>query len=258
MSSQSRNREESKKGLGNALGLPFLKGASRKTDSSTGHSVADSENGKKSKRKKLRLIRGLLTGESRRERRAKKEAELAALLAAGRTPPPSVSLADDEQETIYGVDVENQSTIRPPAVPKQMLPDMEQEIEADDFDEPSIMTDDNSLQDRALQVILLLMDPKTRRFELLQLEFDSNKAIVRDVLNQIHDSVTEEALRSQTYKGICDSTGQELYYSTRLCDVCTGSDVLIALPDDVDASDCARLARPILHDKNVIEMVGLG
>jgi hypothetical protein len=46
-----------------------------------------------------------------------------------------------------------------------------------------------------LKVVLLLMDPETRRFELLQLEFDSLKAFVSDVLAQIPISVTEDALR---------------------------------------------------------------
>jgi hypothetical protein len=253
------SKEDNKKGIANALGLPFLKNLSRKTDAGSVPSVPNT--GRKVKTKKLRRIRGLLTGESRRERKAKKEAELAAAVAAGKTPPVTQNpLEDDEQDTIYGVDVENQSAIGPlPAVSHQLLPDAEQDIhdiDEGEGDEPSFMTDDdNSMNQLALQVILLLMDPKTRRFELLQLEFDSNKAVVRDVLSQVPHSVTEEALRNQSYSGVCDRTGQELYYSTRLCDVCSGSDVLIALPAAVDARECARLAKPILQDKNVIEMV---
>jgi hypothetical protein len=258
-STPALTKEESKKGIKNALGLPFLKNLSRRTDAA---SVSSNSNaGRKRKPKKLRRIRGLLTGESRRERKAKKEAENAAAIAAGETPPVIQDPPEeDEQDTVYGVDVENQTAIGPlPSVPDSLLPDAEHEIndiEDEEGDEPSFMTDDdNSMNQLALQVILLLMDPKTRRFELLQLEFDSNKAVVRDVLAQVPHSVTEEALRNQSYSGICDRTGQELYYSTRLCDVCSGSDVLIALPSAVDASECARLAKPILQDKNVIDMV---
>ena len=164
------SKEDNRKGIANALDLPFLKNLSRKTDAG---SVPSSPNaGRKVKTKKLRLIRGLLTGESRRERKAKKEAEHAAAVAAGKTPPVTQNpLEDDEQDTIYGVDVENQSAIRPlPAVPHQLLPDAEQDIhdiDEGEGDEPSFMTDDdNSMNQLALQVILLLMDPKTRRFEL--------------------------------------------------------------------------------------------
>lgn len=198
--------------------------------------------GTKTKGKKLKRIRGFLTGESRRERRAKKEAARQAAIAAGKTPVATEP--DDEDETIYGVDVDNTSLLGDKA--KKALPALGSEGGA---------LETMRSVSHALQVILLLMDPKTRRFELLQLEFDSNKAVVRDVLSQVPHSVTEEALRQQNYTGVCDRTGQELYNSTRLADVCSGSDILIALPSSVDARECARLAKPILQDRNVIEMV---
>lgn len=200
-------------------------------------------------KKKFKRIRGFLTGESRRERKAKKEAARQAAIAAGKTPVATEP--DDEDETIYGVDVDNSSIVDNKSLSKKaMLPP------ATNDGAPALegMAPLRSVS-HALQVILLLMDPKTRRFELLQLEFDSNKAVVRDVLSQVPHSVTEEALRQQNYTGVCDRTGQELYNSTRLADVCSGSDILIALPSSVDARECARLAKPILQDRNVIEMV---
>jgi hypothetical protein len=115
--------------------------------------------------------------------------------------------------------------------------------------------DEITFETAALQVILLLMDPGTRRFELLQLEFDSNHAIVKDVLTEVPLSVTEEVLRKQNYSGVCDRTGQELYVSTRLSEACGPADILIAIPENVPAMECARLAKPILQDKNVVEMV---
>ena len=53
------------------------------------------------------------------------------------------------------------------------------------------------------------MDPQTRRFELLQLEFDTNKASVADILQQIPISATEESLRTQTFDCVCDTDGKE-------------------------------------------------
>jgi hypothetical protein len=106
-----------------------------------------------------------------------------------------------------------------------------------------------------LKVVLLLMDPTTRRFELLQLEFDSFKALVSDVLAQIPVSVTEEVLRKQTYTGICGADGNEMDAFTLLSKFCKGNEVLVAIPTNVAASECARLAKPILGDDKVIAMV---
>mmetsp|Transcript_5445 Transcript_5445/g.8945 ORF Transcript_5445/g.8945 Transcript_5445/m.8945 type:complete len:471 (-) Transcript_5445:330-1742(-) len=223
-----------------SLGLPSFR--KKKTSSGSVASAPAASGTKTSGTKKLKRIRGLLTGVSRRERKAKKEAEREAAIAAGNTPVATSEV--DEDETVYGVDVENSSIANTVEEKKSLLGGA-----VSDEEEKSVSTS------QALQVILLLMDPKTRRFELLQLEFDSNKAVVRDVLSQVPHSVTEEALRQQNYTGVCDRTGQELYYSTRLADVCNGSDILIALPSTVEARECARLARPILQDRNVIEML---
>merc|ERR1740124_1850738 len=103
------------------------------------------------------------------------------------------------------------------------------------------------------QVILLLMDPVTRVFELIQLEFKL-KAVVIDVLKKVPKFVTEVTLAEIRYSGLCDCKGKELYSSTRLSDVCTGLEVLIALPENFNAKECIELARPILTDENVIEM----
>ena len=99
------------------------------------------------------------------------------------------------------------------------------------------------------------MDPKTRRFELLQLEFDSMKALVSDVLAQIPVSVTEDVLRKQTYTGICGADGVEMSSYKLLSKFCKGNEVLVAIPTNVPASECARLARPILGDDKVVAMV---
>ena len=43
------------------------------------------------------------------------------------------------------------------------------------------------------------MDPHTRRFELLQLEFDSHTATVSDITDQIAISATEPSLQGQQF-----------------------------------------------------------
>lgn len=106
-----------------------------------------------------------------------------------------------------------------------------------------------------LKVVLLLMDPETRRFELLQLEFDSYKALVSDVLAQIPISVTEDTLRKQYYIAIANQYGTEMVPSKLLASFCKGNEVLVAIPSNVSTAECIRLARPILSDENVVAMV---
>ena len=53
-----------------------------------------------------------------------------------------------------------------------------------------------------LQLVLLLLYPKARRFELLELEFDSDKARVSDILARIPVSATEPLIRQQKYDGV--------------------------------------------------------
>lgn len=79
--------------------------------------------------------------------------------------------------------------------------------------------------------------------------------VVSDVLAQIPVSVTEETLRQQTYTGIAARDGQEMLPSKLLATFCKGNEVLVAVPDGVPAKECVRLARPILSDDKVIQMV---
>jgi len=109
----------------------------------------------------------------------------------------------------------------------------------------------------SLQLVLLLMDPSTRRFELLQLEFDSVRARVVDILAQIPLSVTEEAIKKQEYEGVINETGKSMDPSARLVDFCKEKQVLVALPAGLPVKECARLARPILADTQVLKMVGI-
>lgn len=220
---------------------------------STKASASKPDQKKKKKKGRIRRLSGFITGESRRERKARKAAERA---AAGKPPK-----ADDEEESVYGIDVDDMSVASELPTGAKAAPGT-----------PSILgagaqkTDD--IADReltflspkvtpALQVILLLMDPETRRFELLQLEFDSNKALVSDVIAQIPLSVTEEQLRLQEYRGVCDRSGMEMIKTMRLSEFCKTNEVILAIPSSMSASDCARLARPILADEGVILMVRL-
>jgi hypothetical protein len=135
----------------------------------------------------------------------------------------------DEAETVYDVDVEDRSIMTRQTVE-----------EAKPF---------------LLKIVLLLMDPVTRRFELLQLEFDSLNATVNDILVQIPVSVTEEALRKQKYVAICGPDAKEKSSTDMLSNFCVGNGVLVAIPDGLQSRECVRLATPILSDTKVTQMV---
>jgi hypothetical protein len=175
-------------------------------------------------------------------------------VGGGRNKKPA-ALANDEQ-SLYGVDVDDRSVMtRQTNQPQQGGGGILSTASGSPAGGISPSGGRQLPQLYILKVVLLLMDPETRRFELLQLEFDSLKAFVSDVLAQIPISVTEDALRLQTYTGIVGSESQEMAPSKLLATFCKGSEVLVAVPDGVPPRECVRLARPILSDVKVVTMV---
>lgn len=204
------------------------------------------------KTKSFKRIRGLLSGESRRERKERRSKEKAATTApattsssAGGTAPPE----SDDVATIYNVDVDERSVVTSVSSP------VKAEEAKSSGDQAAPGSPDAGKKPYLLKVVLLLMDPDTRRFELLQLEFDSLKALVSDVLAQIPISVTEESLRLKSYTGITSRDGNEWSPEKLLANFCKGNDILVAVPTGVPAKECARLARPILSDDKVVSML---
>lgn len=108
-----------------------------------------------------------------------------------------------------------------------------------------------------IHVILLLMDPKTRRFELLQLEFDSNTAKVDDVFSQIAISATEPTLRTQKYESLCNLVGEELKSGLELAEYIDTAGIVIAVPatSEEDSQSIAKMATPILSNPKVHTML---
>jgi hypothetical protein len=146
------------------------------------------------------------------------------------------------------------------------------------------------LSTQPLILVLILMDPQTRRFELLKLEFESpDRTTIQDVVSQIPYAASDEILRNQTYVGIGDLTGQELYRSTRLVDLTKATKsnnkksapvvgeeaiirkfdnnddddvddsklnlLLLGLPSGMDPYECAQSTLPIIQDEQVQQMV---
>lgn len=202
----------------------------------------------KKKKSKLKSLRGFVTGKSRRQKRKEKGN---ALKADGKVPDQALP-PDDDMETVYGAQFDERSVASSVAssVGNGSPPQRKSPVSP----LPSLMGDETTATD-SIQVVLLLMDPGTRRFELLQLEFDSSKALVSDVLLQVPLSATEPVLQNQTYVGVCNRFGTEMIQRLRLAEFCTSNEVVLAIPEGLSPKDCAKLARPILGDPKVVAML---
>ena len=199
---------------------------------------ANARNMYQASKKKRFSIKGLLGGETKKERKARQQSQAKGGNGAGEI--------NAEADTVYQVDVDERT-----------MSIMSEQSKVTSNAEKAAAGFLSGAQKKTymLKVVLLLMDPETRRFELLQLEFDSDKALVSDVLTQIPVAVTEQVLKKQSYVGISGAAGTEMKASVLLSEFCEGNDVLVAVPEGVAAQECARLARPILNDDKVINMV---
>ena len=212
------------------------------------------------KTKGFKRIRGFLSGESRKERkeRRSKAKELQKSKTSNKNDPKRGAEVADDASTIYNVDVDERSVLTSGSSSKlggaASAASAPPSTKAADATKKSASSSSKA-KPYMLRVVMLLMDPTSRRFELLQLEFDSLKALVSDVLAQIPVSVTEESLRKQVYTGICGKDGKEMAPTKLLADFCKGNDVLVAVPEGMPAKDCARLAKPIICDDKVVQMV---
>lgn len=177
----------------------------------------------------MKRLKGFITGKSRRERKAKQQS-----MTSQNNEP-------DDSSTLYGADLDASVAGDGRSVSSMSY---SQAAKQPVFADP-------------IQVILLIMDPATRRFELLQLEFDSALSKVSDIFKQIPEAATEEVLQKTTYKAIITPKGEELNSDSSLSEIATGATVVIAVPESSDESleKCAAMAVPILTNSKVHKMV---
>jgi hypothetical protein len=111
-----------------------------------------------------------------------------------------------------------------------------------------------------LEIVLVLVDPQSLRFELLQLEFETPQlSKVSECLEQVKDIVTESALKSLEFHSVLDRNGNSFPAKVGLGKALTcrrrGKDILVGISKGISADEAGRLARPILGDTKVMEMV---
>ena len=160
-----------------------------------------------------------------------------------------------DDESVVGVALERDIPNSPATAPTSSYIPPRKESKSGGSTNGAVSAAGESTAAKPIQVVLLLMDPSSRRFELLQLEFDSNKAMVSDVIRQIQSSATETTLRDMNYVGVCDQLGVEMIASMKLSKFCKGNDIVMAIPRGLNGKETAKLAGPILGDPKVADMV---
>lgn len=182
----------------------------------------------------MKRLKGFITGQSRREKKRAKDA----------AKTGSKSEYPDDASTLYGADL-----------------DASVAGDAKSVSSASIATAaaKQPVYSDPVQIILLIMDPASRRFELLHLEFDSANSKVSDIFAQIPDSATEEVLQKATYRAVITPKGEELKSDSNLSEVAERVAVVIAVPESNEESleKCASMAIPILTNPKVHKMVSV-
>ena len=212
------------------------------TTVTTNGAVIAANPARKRKRLKLKRFKGFITGKTRKQKAEAKRA------AKARAPADSSSSSDSDS---------------PRKLPEGVPAEDDPTVFGADFDNQSVASsvagsvEDNNVD--AINIVLLLMDPQTRRFELLQLEFDAQIAKVEDIFSQIPISATEPSLKNQTYVSICTPSGTEMDSSKELSEYVTKAAVVIAVPEFPDGSNgvesAVKMAKPILSNPKVARMV---
>lgn len=107
-------------------------------------------------------------------------------------------------------------------------------------------------------VFFLVLGPKKRQFEMVEISFCTSVTKVGDLLDMIPGSCKNEPLRKQTYRGLCRPTnGIEIINRSlkvvgpntgKSCKIMTG-EVLVAIPNRLSGRECMKLAQNILRNK---------
>jgi len=104
------------------------------------------------------------------------------------------------------------------------------------------------------KIFILLMQPKTKKFELIDVVFASREGTIGDILRLIPSNATDEALGQQRHIGFCRPTdgiemtdlsclarGSKSYYKIKR------GEILVAIPKHYSGQQCKQMAISILN-----------
>ena len=117
----------------------------------------------------------------------------------------------------------------------------------------------------AFKIFLLLLQPESKIFELIQLIYNPNDTAVGDIIKMIPGNATEDALGSQEYIGLCrPKTQEEMLDKELLASEATPGvesarislgEILVAIPEGYTAKQVASLSKQILSNPKIIKLL---
>jgi len=115
-----------------------------------------------------------------------------------------------------------------------------------------------------LKIFVLLLQPTSRTFELIQIVYNPLHTTIGDVLALIPENATEQELGSQIHRGFCrPMDGLEITDTTMLasgrrrsnCARIHKGEILVAIPEGHTGPDCVTLAQPILQNPKLVRLL---
>jgi hypothetical protein len=130
---------------------------------------------------------------------------------------------------------------------------------------PSTSTPAPVARDEAFKVFLLLIQPKSKIFEIIQVFYSPRHTTVRNILEMIPLNATEPALGSQEYSSLCrpkdgkpidiDVMASSKSGDNKECARIVKGELLVAIPNGYSGSLCARISTPILSNPKVRKLL---
>jgi hypothetical protein len=117
----------------------------------------------------------------------------------------------------------------------------------------------------AYKIFLLLLQPQTKIFELIQLIYSPNDTTIGSIIQMIPENATEPALGAQEYVGLCrpktqeELLDQELLASEARPGVVSANitlgEILVAIPTGFTGKDVAVLSKQILANPKIVKLL---
>ena len=118
------------------------------------------------------------------------------------------------------------------------------------------------------KIFVLLLQPRMRLFELVQLVYYPSVATIGDLVDLIPNSATEQLLGNQAYVGLCrpNSEGSAASILTDLDLMASGAvdggsaniyrgEILVAIPEGYSGEQCQRYSKPILANQEFSKLL---
>jgi hypothetical protein len=117
----------------------------------------------------------------------------------------------------------------------------------------------------AYKIFILLLQPQSKIFELIQLIYSPNDTTVGQILELIPENATEAALGTQEYIGLCrPKTYEEILDKNKLASEArpgidsariTLGEILVAIPRGFSGPDVAQLSKQILANPKIVKLL---